>query len=148
MKQAILELIAHWHDLLPYTGNARDYMETLYKKIEKMEEWIPVTERLPEERKEVLIYINYSIHTAYLVIKNWYDNWYSGGGEFIWNPTHWINIPISPLVLVTPDNLEDYHLTNEQTIEYWKWLQVYVNRNQAVNNTYYPLKEAIEKLKS
>ena len=53
----VLWEIEHWNDLLPYTWNTRDYMDTLHNKISSLPtygEWISVEERLPENEQNVL----------------------------------------------------------------------------------------------
>jgi hypothetical protein len=32
-RSAVLWEIEHWHDLIPYVGNTRDYMEHLHEKV-------------------------------------------------------------------------------------------------------------------
>ena len=42
--EEVKRIVEHWHDLLSYTWNTRDYMETLYKKVESMPTIDPISE--------------------------------------------------------------------------------------------------------
>lgn len=59
-----------------------------------VQEWIPVEERLPEEKQSVLVhYVDGWMPVAFLLNGEWYQS----GGEKSWlSVTHWMPLPEPP----------------------------------------------------
>lgn len=80
----------------------------LYKRLAEYEDaeesfapagyWIPVTERLPEYGKTVLVFGGRRIYTAYYGKNNWGGvSWYKFNSKNHYcNPTHWMPLPEPP----------------------------------------------------
>jgi hypothetical protein len=62
-----------------------------------MMEWISVTDRLPEERKTVLVTDGLFVHHGYLIDNRWWS--YASAPEGF-ATTHWMPLPQPPKVEV------------------------------------------------
>lgn len=73
--------------------DARDYILKLEASVPR---WIPVEERLPEEKELVLVhYTDDWMPVAFLLNGNWFNS----GGERSWlSVTHWMPLPEPPEV--------------------------------------------------
>lgn len=84
-----------------WAGNCEQLAEELYNMGYRKQEWIPVTERLPEKGQEVLAYRGdfrgEMMNTyTYLGSGNWEDDYgYRGSAEHE-GLTHWMPLPEPP----------------------------------------------------
>ena len=86
-EQAVLEAFRE------YQGSISDFYKAI-KAIPSADKWIPVSERLPEERKSVLVYApEYNnIYCAYLDGDTWFI--FGGYGSYaVANVTAWMPLP-------------------------------------------------------
>lgn len=97
MKTKILshidKKIEEWYNVIT---SEHDYifvytLEQLRQEIEAMEEWIPVTERLPDFTWEIFTYGNHNISKWFFV-----SSWPESPHFFEDNITHWMPLPPSP----------------------------------------------------
>ena len=87
MRKKLIELLERW----PCFGTAEEHADHLIANGVTVQQWIPVSERLPEENTAVMTYRESGIEVEYRWHKGW-DN-----DEFTPCPvTHWMPLPEPP----------------------------------------------------
>lgn len=78
-------------------GNKSALLKYVQNRIEKTDEWIPVSERVPEEDVDVLLQFPNSMAVGYIEDDWWsictYDDMYSGLDEGDVKPIAWMPLP-------------------------------------------------------
>ena len=94
-RQAAIDAIRAFYDEYIVYDNGKS-IEDLISELPSAQQWIPVTERLPEEEKEVLVTGKYGeIDIALWKYESWTDNvveWEGNGYSFI-KPIAWMPLP-------------------------------------------------------
>ncbi len=60
-------------------------------------EWVSVSERLPDEQKDVLAFDGRNIFMAKLSREDGHEDWYADGEDDPIEPTHWLPLPSAPV---------------------------------------------------
>ena len=93
MKQQFLELIKRKQNE-PQHYEVQKVLEELRSEVEKMDEWIPVTEKLPEQFEDVLVYWD-----KWMCVDNlWNRHTYKNGFSRHMDVTHWMPLPNPPTI--------------------------------------------------